>query len=68
MPEFNGVELCQVVRTEPKWQHLKVLFLSAHTETSVITRAYAAGADDYISKTLPANELVTRILYRVGYN
>ncbi|PSB13077.1 transcriptional regulator [filamentous cyanobacterium CCP1] len=67
MPEFDGVELCQVVRTDPKWQHLKVLFLSAHTEPDVIARAYAAGADDYISKTIPANELVTRILYRVGY-
>jgi len=68
MPEFNGMELCQVVRADPKWQHLKILFLSAHTETNVITKAYAAGADDYISKTLPANDLVNRILYRVGHN
>jgi DNA-binding response OmpR family regulator len=68
MPEFNGVELCQVVRADPQWQHLKVLFLSAHAEQDAITRAYAAGADDYLSKTLPANELVTRILYRVGHH
>jgi DNA-binding response OmpR family regulator len=68
MPEFDGVELCQVVRADPKWQHLKVLFLSAHTEPDIIARAYAAGADDYLSKTIPANELVTRILYRMGYN
>jgi DNA-binding response OmpR family regulator/HPt (histidine-containing phosphotransfer) domain-containing protein len=67
MPEFDGVELCQVVRTDPKWQHLKVLFLSAHTATDLIAKAYAAGADDYISKTLPANDLVTRILYRIGH-
>jgi DNA-binding response OmpR family regulator/HPt (histidine-containing phosphotransfer) domain-containing protein len=67
MPEFDGVELCQVVRADPKWQHLKVLFLSAHTATDLIAKAYAAGADDYISKTLPANDLVTRILYRVGH-
>lgn len=68
MPEFDGVELCQVVRADPKWQHLKVVFLSAHTETDVIAKAYAAGADDYISKTIPANDLVTRILYRVGHH
>ncbi len=66
MPEFDGVELCQVVRTDPKWQHLKVLFLSAHTKTDVIAKAYAAGADDYISKATPTNELVTRILHRIG--
>lgn len=68
MPEFDGVELCQVVRADPKWQHLKVLFLSAHTETEVIAKAYAAGADDYINKTAPANELVTRILYRIAFS
>ncbi len=68
MPEFNGLELCQVVRADPKWQYLKVLFLSAHTETDVIAKAYAAGADDYISKTTPVNDLVARILYRVGHN
>lgn len=68
MPEFNGVELCQVVRADPRWQYLKVLFLSAHTETDVIAQAYAAGADDYISKTTPVNDLVARILYRVGHS
>lgn len=68
MPEFNGVELCQVVRADPKWQYLKVLFLSAHTETDVIAQAYIAGADDYISKTTPVNDLVARILYRVGHS
>ncbi|WP_088894909.1 response regulator [Leptolyngbya ohadii] len=68
MPEFDGVELCQVVRADPKWQHLKVLFLSAHTEAEMINKAYAAGADDYISKSALGNDLVTRILYRVGRN
>ena len=68
MPEFDGIALCQVVRADPKWQHLKVLLLSAHTEADVIAKAYAAGADDYISKTLPVNELIARILYRVGHN
>lgn len=67
MPEFDGVELCQVVRADPKWQHLKVLFLSAHTEADVIAKAYAVGADDYISKTTPATDLVTRILHRIGH-
>lgn len=67
MPELDGIALCQVVRADPKWQSLKILFLSAHTEPDAIAKAYAAGADDYLSKTLPANDLVTRILYRVGH-
>jgi DNA-binding response OmpR family regulator/HPt (histidine-containing phosphotransfer) domain-containing protein len=68
MPDFDGIELCQVVRADPHWQHLKVLFLSAHTETDVIARAYAAGADDYLSKAIPLSDLVVRILHRIGRN
>ena len=65
MPEFDGIELCQVVRADPQWQHLKVVILSAHTETDMIAKAYAAGADAYISKSIPGTELATQILYRI---
>ncbi|MFB2923569.1 MULTISPECIES: response regulator [Aerosakkonema] len=65
MPEFDGIELCQVVRADPQWQHLKVVILSAHTQTDTIAKAYAAGADAYISKSIPGTELATQILYRL---
>lgn len=65
MPEFNGIELCQVVRADPQWDHLKVIFLSAHGEADAISKAYTAGADAYINKSMPGTELVTEILYRL---
>lgn len=66
MPEFDGIELCKVVRADPEWQYLKVLFLSAHTEAAAIAKAYAAGADAYINKSIPGTELATQILYRLN--
>jgi CheY-like chemotaxis protein len=36
MPEFNGIELCQVVRNDPDWSDLPILFLSAHTDADTI--------------------------------
>jgi DNA-binding response OmpR family regulator len=36
MPEFNGIELCQVVRNDPNWSDLPILFLSAHTDADTI--------------------------------
>ncbi|MGA9378266.1 MAG: response regulator [Phormidium sp.] len=66
MPEFDGIELCKVVRADRQWQHLKVLFLSAHTEADVITKAYSAGADAYINKSMPGTELAAQILYRLN--
>jgi DNA-binding response OmpR family regulator len=71
MPTINGVELCQAVRSDPNWRYLPVLFLSVHTDPSHLERAFAAGADDYISKSVSGAELATRIVNRLrrgGFN
>lgn len=65
MPYLSGIELCQVVRNDPQWSKLPVLFLSAHIDTDTVNRVFAAGADDYISKPIKGPELVTRILNRL---
>ncbi len=65
MPGFHGVELCQAVRSDPQWQRLPILFLSAHTAAAAIDRAFTAGADDYLSKAMTATELATRIIHRL---
>lgn len=62
MPDFNGADLCQVVRTDPCCQHLSILFLSAHTSAEEIDRAFAVGADDYISKSIDGAEITSRII------
>jgi DNA-binding response OmpR family regulator len=65
MPDFNGAQLCQVVRTDPQWHRLPILFLSAHTTTEEIDRAFLSGADDYISKSSDKAEIVKRIVRRL---
>ncbi len=65
MPEINGIELCQVLRSDPRWQHLPVLFLTAHQDEKTQHQAFAIGADDYISKPIVASELANRILNRL---
>ncbi|MBW4563070.1 MAG: response regulator [Mojavia pulchra JT2-VF2] len=70
MPDFNGLDLCQVVRSDCKWHSLPIIFWSAHTEAKHIDQAFAAGADDYICKSTKVTELTTRIirrLRRVGF-
>lgn len=65
MPDFNGIELCQVVRNDPQWCELPILILSAHTEDEASNRAFAAGADDYITKPIVEPKLITRIVNRL---
>lgn len=65
MPYVSGIELCRVVRNDPRWAGLPVLFLTAHTDREVVHRVFAAGADDYVSKPIVGPELVTRINNRL---
>lgn len=65
MPGFSGIDLCQAVRTDPRWQNLPVLFLTAHRDSLTIQQVYGAGADDYISKPIVGPELLARILNRL---
>ncbi|ALF55305.1 transcriptional regulator [Nostoc piscinale CENA21] len=62
MPGFSGIELCQVVKSDPRWSRLPVLLLSAHADADTLYRALAAGADDYILKPIVEADLIQRIL------
>lgn len=65
MPEFNGIELCQVLRSDRRWYKLPILFLSAHEDQQTQDQAFAIGADDYICKPVRGAELAHRILNRL---
>ncbi len=65
MPCFSGIDLCQVVRNDPHWYDLPIIFFTSHTDTGIIDRVFAAGADDYIRKSVIEQELVSRIMTRL---
>ena len=65
MPQMSGLDLCQVVRNEPRWANLPVLFLTAHADPQTMQQVFAVGADDYVNKPIVGPELITRILNRL---
>jgi DNA-binding response OmpR family regulator len=65
MPTFSGIDLCQVVRHDPRWGDLPILVVTAHTSAESIRQVFAAGADDFIAKPVVGPELVTRIISRL---
>ncbi|HEY9646948.1 MAG TPA: response regulator, partial [Chroococcidiopsis sp.] len=64
-PSFSGIDLCRVVRNDPRWSELPVLFLSVHTDAQTLTAVFSAGADDYVTKPIVGPELIARILNRL---
>ncbi|KYC41846.1 transcriptional regulator [Scytonema hofmannii PCC 7110] len=65
MPNFSGIDLCQVVRADPRWSQLPILFLSAHNDADTLQRVFTSGADDYVNKPIIESELIARILNRL---
>ena len=65
MSDFSGIELCQVVRSDPRWHGLPIIFISAHQDTEIVNQVFRAGADDYVSKPIAEQELVSRLLNRL---
>jgi DNA-binding response OmpR family regulator len=61
MPEMNGYEVCERLKSDPRLAHVPVIFLSALTETPDKVRAFQAGAVDYISKPFHFAEVHARV-------
>jgi len=65
MPEVSGVELCRLLRADPRWSALPVVFLTSRVSSDAIKAVFAAGADDYVAKPVIGPELVTRLNNRL---
>lgn len=61
MPQVDGYEVCQLIKSNPDLEQIRVIFLSAKSKETDIERGYAAGADLYLSKPFSTKELVKRI-------
>jgi diguanylate cyclase (GGDEF)-like protein len=65
MPHSSGLELCQLVRNDPRWHNLPILFMTAQANLKTLQQVYEAGADDYVRKPIAGPELITRVLNRL---
>lgn len=65
MPVVSGLELCRLVRSDPRWAGIPIIFLTALLDAPTVQRAFASGGDDYVVKPIVGPELLTRITNRL---
>lgn len=61
MPEMNGVQLCQAIRSGELGRYVYVILLTVREGTSHIVEGLSAGADDFLAKPFDPNELRVRL-------
>ncbi len=61
MPEMDGIEACEEIRSHPELGSTLVAFLTARGEDYSQIAGFEAGGDDYITKPVKPRVLVSRI-------
>ncbi len=61
MPDLNGIQICRMLRADPKLKAVPVIFLTAKSEEADRIQGLEVGADDYVCKPFSPKELILRI-------
>lgn len=61
MPKKSGFEVCEVLKHNTKTQDIPIIFVTAKVDIDAISKGFAIGAVDYITKPFHADELLARV-------
>ena len=61
LPGIHGIELCRILRNNPKTAHIPIIMLTARGEESDKVHGLETGADDYMTKPFSPKELIARV-------
>src|ERR1022692_343490 len=61
MPKKNGMEVCEILRSQPAFKDVLIIFLTALNDESTHIKGLETGADDYVSKPISPKVLVSRV-------
>lgn len=61
LPHQDGFSILQKIRTQPNWEEVPVIMLTAKSQENDIVRALNAGANDYVVKPFQPTELAARV-------
>ena len=70
MPGKNGIEVCNILRSNSMFSNTLIIFLSALSDENSEIKGLETGADDYLTKPISPKVLVTKVnaLFRRIYN
>jgi excisionase family DNA binding protein len=61
LPDVNGNVVCQTVRNNPKFEHMKIIIVSGVVNQEEINELLQAGADDFVKKPFNIEKLIERM-------
>lgn len=66
MPEMDGDEFCHQLRSNPRWQSLPIIMVTAGGKETDVRRCLEAGCDDYLTKPVNKSDLLEKVERLLG--
>jgi DNA-binding response OmpR family regulator len=61
LPGIDGYEVCEIIRLNPNYRNVKIIFLTAKGREVEIAKGLALGANSYITKPFSNAELLAKV-------
>ena len=61
MPEMDGLEVCQTLKSDPRTSHIPIVLLTAKADLDSRIAGFRRGADAYLAKPFERTELLARL-------
>ena len=61
MPTLSGIEVCQLLKEDPKLKNIPIIFLTAKDTKEDRIKGLSVGADEYIVKPFYSDDLLNKI-------
>ena len=61
LPGISGWEVCEIIRLNPDYRDVKIVFLTARGDEGEIARGLALGADAYITKPFSNDQFIAKV-------
>jgi DNA-binding response OmpR family regulator len=61
LPDLDGYEIFQMIRENPEWDNIKVIYLTAKNRDVDIAKGLNLGVDAYITKPFSNAELLEKV-------
>ncbi len=68
MPEMDGIEVCNILKSNPMYQDIPIIFITADDSKESFVTAFKTGAIDYIKKPFQKTELLLRVENQLKLN
>jgi two-component system cell cycle response regulator len=67
LPGLNGIDVCKRLKETNHTKNIPVILISSHTRKEQIIIGLQAGADDYFTKPINPNEILSRVNAHLNY-